>query len=285
MKTSPTLFVAVITCLFATLPINLQANSGDLYVSDNTNIHKITPNGTHTIITTLSRPRGLAFDKAGVLYVTVIDTAPHDNQGRVLTFASDGTFTVLATINGGEGIAFHDLTGNLYGTFTDPTGTFNASTIHRLTPSGNDKTLCTVSSDADSTHLQFAVVFDSDHNLFVADQFAYRIYMIGASGKVATYASIPGPESVAFDTNGNLYVGDGGPINGFSGNITEIAPDGTQTVFASGVGEVRSLAFDKFGYLFATGKSDNVIYKIAPNGTVSVFATGFNTPQYLVFEP
>jgi hypothetical protein len=51
------------------------------------------------------------------------------------------------------------------------------------------------------------------------------------------------------------------------------------------VGDVRGLAFGASGNLFATGHGDNVVYKITPNGTVTIFATGLNVPQFLAFQP
>jgi sugar lactone lactonase YvrE len=132
--------------------------------------------------------------------------------------------------------------------------------------------------------LQFSVTFDNDQTLFAADLFANTIYMVTASGKVAPYVTIGGPEGLAFDRDGNLYVGGSGPPAG-SGNITKIAPDGTQTTFASGFSEVRGLAFDSGGNLFVADKGAGVIYKITPNGTVSPFMSGFNMLQFLAFEP
>ena len=155
----------------------------------------------------------------------------------------------------------------------------------KITPSGNAKNLATISDTVDFSHLVFALVFDTDHTLFGADQFANSIFMITPSGKVATYLSFASVEALAFDAQGNLYVGDGGPANGGSGNIAKIAPNGSQSTFAVGVGEVRSLAFDTSGNLFATGKSNNVVYKISPTGSVAIFGTGLNAPQFLAFQP
>lgn len=76
------------------------------------------------------------------------------------------------------------------------------------------------------------------------------------------------------------------------GGITRIAPDGTRTLIVSGLGELRGLAFDFDGNLFAAsplflpnGDGHNVIYKITPDGSVSVFATGLDVPQFPAVEP
>ena len=104
--------------------------------------------------------------------------------------------------------------------------------------------------------------------------------MVSSSGKVATFATVNGPDGLAFDGNGNLYVSEQG-----NNVIIKIGPDATQSTFATGVGGPRGLAFDTEGNLFAAGHDDNNIYKIAPNGAVTVFATGLNVPQFLAFEP
>jgi sugar lactone lactonase YvrE len=271
----------------AMLPIRTIANPGDLYVSDNTSIRKYAPDGTGTIFASgLSRPRGVAFDNFGNLFVSTLDTAPGDNQGRILKFASDGTFTVFVNLHSpNEGITFHRLTGNLFDA-NNPTGTgtFNTSTIQKITPSGNARTLTTLSDPSDFSHLLFDVAFDSDHTLFAADQFASAIYMVTPSGKVAPFATVNNVDGLAFDSAGNLYASDE-----LDGMIIKIAPDGTESTFVSGLAEgPRGLAFDAQGNLFVAGHASNtgtVVYKITPDGTVSIFATGLAGPEFLAFEP
>ena len=285
MNTSRKAAILVVMLIAAVAATSAYANSGDLYVSDNDAIHKFAPNGVHTIFATLSRPRGLAFDKKGNLFAATLDTGFHDNQGRILKFASDGSSSLFVAGNGPEGIAFHNSNGNLFANFTDPTGTFNSAIVQKIAPSGDATTLATISDAAEFTHLLFSLVFDDQHNLFVADQFANSIFIITSSGRVATYASVASVQALAFDAEDNLYVGDGGPANGGSGNITKITPAGSQSTFAIGVGDIRGLAFDASGNLFGTGHGNNVVYKISPSGTVTIFATGLNVPQFLAFEP
>ncbi len=261
----------------------LTANPGDLYVSDNNGIHKFTPNGTHTVFSLMpTQPRGLAFDHFGNLFASTLHTVPFDRQGRILKFAPDGTFTVfLVGLHGPEGITFHRTAGNLFDTDSDvaPRDTFSQSIIQAITPTAKARVLARA-VDTDFSHLFFDVAFDSEHNLFVADAFANSILMVTSSGKVATFATVNGPDGLAFDGNGNLYVSEQG-----NNAIIKIAPDATQSTFATGVGGPRGLAFDSEGNLFAAGHDDNNIYKIASDGTVTVFATGLNVPQFLAFEP
>ena len=88
-----------------------------------------------------------------------------------------------------------------------------------------------------------------------------------------------GPEGLAFDKNGNLFVSETG-----TGRINKFATDGTQSIFASGLNGPASLVFDAAGNLFDADFFGGVIYKFTPNGTKTTFATGLNGPANLVFD-
>src|SRR6266536_6024054 len=111
--------------LVALIPIVAHANPGDLYATDNSSIRIYAPDGTGSIFASgLLRPRGLAFDGFGNLFVATLDTATlFDSQGQILKFAPDGTVTVLASrLHSPEGLAL-DGAGNLYfasGDFSHP---------------------------------------------------------------------------------------------------------------------------------------------------------------------
>jgi DNA-binding beta-propeller fold protein YncE len=81
-----------------------------------------------------------------------------------------------------------------------------------------------------------------------------------------------GPEGLAFDSAGSLYISSSDSV---SGTITKITLQGQQSIFASGhvLEEVASIAFDNLGNLYAAGHSFlGPIIKIAPDGTPSGFA-------------
>ena len=70
----------------------------------------------------------------------------------------------------------------------------------------------------------------------------------------------------------NLFVSNyanGGPIY-------QYAPDGTQSVFDSGLPYYEALAFSSAGNLYAGVQNTGAIYKITPGGVRTTFATGFN---------
>ena len=79
---------------------------------------------------------------------------------------------------------------------------------------------------------------------------------------------------------GDLYVSD---VAGKQ--ILKYTPDGTKSVFASGLDAVGQLAFDRAGNLFVTESSQpGAILKFAPDGTKSTFASGLSLPGWPAFD-
>jgi sugar lactone lactonase YvrE len=78
---------------------------------------------------------------------------------------------------------------------------------------------------------------------------------------------------------GDLFVPDFA-----SGIVYKLAPNGTQTVFASGLNGPEGVAHDAAGNLFVSETGTGIIYKYAPNGTRTPFASGLNGPASLVFD-
>lgn len=79
---------------------------------------------------------------------------------------------------------------------------------------------------------------------------------------------------------GDLYVSD---VAGKQ--ILKYTPDGTKSVFASGLDSAGQLAFDRAGNLFVTESSQpGAILKFAPDGTKSTFASGLSLPGWPAFD-
>src|SRR5947199_252374 len=82
---------------------------------------------------------------------------------------------------------------------------------------------------------------------------------------------------------GDLFASDN-----LDGTIYKFAPDGTWSIFATGLNAPQGLAFDSAGNLFEAEYAGDIqngtIYKFAPDGTRSTFATGLNAPQGLAFD-
>jgi hypothetical protein len=121
-----------------------------------------------------------------------------------------------------------------------------------------------------------------------------NVYKFTPDGTRSTFASgIYQPVALAFDRAGNLFVGNSGahacipeqecpPV---PSTVIKIAPDGTQTTFATlplQVTQLLSIAFDGAGNLFVS-TSDSIV-KIAPDGTQSIFASGLQGAWPLAFD-
>lgn len=96
------------------------------------------------------------------------------------------------------------------------------------------------------------------------------------------------PYGLAFDTDGNLYVGNtGGGLQG-SDTIEEFDSSGNGSIFTStGLSYPTGLAFDSSGNLYASNIGNNTIEEFNSSGTGSVFATaasGLDLPEGLAFD-
>jgi sugar lactone lactonase YvrE len=77
-----------------------------------------------------------------------------------------------------------------------------------------------------------------------------------------------------FITNTQAAVGDI-YVSEDNGNIERFTPDGTESTFATGLGDVQGMAVDPLGNVFAADRSTGTIYKFTPGGTRTTFASGF----------
>lgn len=125
------------------------------------------------------------------------------------------------------------------------------------------------------------VAVDGSGNVYVADSYNRLIRKINPKGVVTTLAgsgtdgsndgmgttaSFVGPQGIAVDSSGNVYVGDGGEVR-------KISPDGAVTTLASGVG-AYGVAVDSSGNVYVSDYEGNVVQKITPDGVVTVLAGG-----------
>ena len=249
--------------------------SGNVYVSDTGNhtIRKITPAG---VVTTLAGTAGVSG-------------------------SADGT-GATARFDFPHGIT-NDASGNVY---VSDTGN---NTIRKITPAGVVTTLAgaagvTLSGSADGTGAAasfdgpLGIATDASGNVYVADFDSNTIRKITPTGVVTTLAgtagvagsadgtgaaaSFGGPDGIATDASGNVYVADSG-----NNTIRKITKEGVVTTLAGtagvsgsadGTGVAASfdgpsgIATDASGNVYVTDYGNNTIRKITKEGVVTTLA-------------
>ena len=129
------------------------------------------------------------------------------------------------------------------------------------------------------------MVFDSSGNLFVSNGSAKTIKKITPSGVKTTFASDIDIDGMAFDAFGNLFVSQKNPDPDASeGAILEFAPDGSRKLFVPNISNPQGLAFDSAGNLYVAAPNRNAILKFAPDGRQTIFASGISKPHRLAFD-
>ena len=267
---------------------SVTAPDGTLYFTEqdfsNARARKITSDGrVYTIASGLSYPSGIARDASGNVYVS------DSGNGRILKISAAG---VISTFAGNTGL-------NCSGTLGDGGQAINAG-------------FCWNSW----------MTFDASGNLYVSDEINNRVRKISTTGVIttvagsgpvnggwtepsysgdggpATAARLNGPQGLAFDAAGNLYVADlgnhrirmvtpGGIIStiagsgptGFSGG-GGYAGDGGNALSAR-LNRPQGLAMDAVGNLYIADNYNRRVRKIDTTGKISTIA-GNGTNGYPV---
>jgi Beta-propeller repeat len=287
--------------LSAIFALAITADAQNLYVSANVPggnhaIFEYTANGTQSIYASgLDNPRGLAFDTIGNLFATTAHDANEIEIGKVLKFnlrnhvstagsAAKFFFQGLAT----------DIVGNTYVLANDDTSPTGASTIFKLTRSGDRIVFGFLPSQG------WGLAFDSGGNLYAAqgpvnfggDPMIFKFAPDGTRTIFAgpeKFATGEYPVGLAFDGSGNLYVSIETFTDPGADSIIYFTQTGVRNTFATGLTFPRGLAFDSSGNLFvaeANAIPDGDILKFPPaGGSPTVFASGFGRPEFLTFGP
>jgi len=259
---------------------------GDLFGSVNGGVgnglaavYQYTPAGLQsTFAAGLSRARGLAFDSLGNLLVATT-FCEAICSATILKIAPDGAQSVfgkLPTSYFGEGVAI-DLSGSVFVIAINNAST--QSMIFQFTPDGLRRPFALLRGQS------FDLAFDSAGSLFAAGSTSIYKYAPDGTRSIfvgpEAFAPFEGPQGLAFDAFGNLFVSTRGfPFN--NDRIYKFTPSAVQSTFATGLAFPRGVAFDSAGNLFVAESPLSTagdILKYTPDGAHSVFASGIGDPE------
>jgi uncharacterized protein (TIGR03437 family) len=257
-------------------------------------------------------PVRVAADAAGNVYFSSLHSVfKVDSAGVMTRFAGngragntgDGAQAGSAQLLFPMGIAV-DGAGNIFVADRD------AAVVRRIAPTGVIQTVAGSGTPgytgdggpATSAQLNgpFAVAVDAQGNLFIADTGNLVVRKVAGDGTISTYAGsgtlgfagdggaatnawLNGPEGVALDAAGNLFIADT-----FNGRIRRVAADGTITTFAgvgttgiyggdngppasAGLSLPTDVAVDRSGNLYISDFGNSRI-RIVSNGVITTVA-------------
>jgi sugar lactone lactonase YvrE len=290
--------------------LKVAAATGVITVFAGDGLNRFAGDGGLAVGASLSSPQGLAFDSEGNLFIA----DPGNSRVRKVTPAGlittvagggnggDGSLATQAGLSVPAGIVL-DKSGNLY--IVDygngQVRMVSASTGIISTIAGTGAT--GFSGDGGpATQASFTnpdgIAIDSSGNLYIADVYSSRIRKFFPGGIIttvagggsslgdngpATQAQLNGPQGVAVDASGNLYIADTYDERirrvGTNGIITTIA--GTGQAGFSGDGSVATgamfstpygVALDASGKVYVADLDNNRIRRVVPGGTVTTIA-------------
>ncbi len=247
--------------------------SGNLVVSTNSQIIKVTSSGTISTfigsVANLGIPEGLAFDGSGNLYIASF-------QQNVIFKATPGgsvtTYIGNTGLSNPVGLAF-DGSGNLY------VANAGNNTIGKITPGGSYTTFVTGGQSISSP---VALAFDSHSNLYIATSDNNSdIYKVTPAGVASLYVNnaqgIGQTQALALDNAGNLYIAN------LKTGVAKVTPAGVVSTFVSlsqGLSHPKSLAFDASGNLYISDLSLRTIFKVTPVNELSTFLPSSGNGAY-----
>lgn len=141
---------------------------------------------------------------------------------------------------------------------------------------------------ADNVHPVTNPALDAEGNIFVTfsgsrgQKVPVAIFKIDTNYNSKPFlAEMMNPTSIAFDSAGQMYVS-----SRYDGTVYRVAPNGTMSSYAEGMGIATGIAFDREQNLYV-GDRSGTIFKIGRDRQIFVFATleASVSAYHLAFSP
>jgi len=146
--------------------------------------------------------------------------------------------------------------------------------IHSNGHSSNGREMKIARPLAENLHPVANPALDADGNVYVTfsgsrgQKTPVSVYKIGSDENPRPFVSeVMNATGLAFDSGGQLYVS-----SRYDGAVYRVAPNGTISTYAEGMGVATGIAFDHEGNLYV-GDRTGTIWRIASNRQIFVFAT------------
>jgi uncharacterized protein (TIGR03437 family) len=231
--------------------------------------------------------RDVTIDRAGNVYATTgqyVRKVTSDGKAATIAgseappyFGGDNGPALAARLHAPAGIALDDA-GNMY--IADTAN----HRIRKITPAGIITTIAgtgEAGSKGDNGPANLAqlnspqsVAVDSQHNVYIADTGNSRIRKITPAGSIVSVAlQVKDPQYVAVDSGDSLYIADTG-----NDRVLKVTASGAISTVTQ-VLEPTAVLVDRFGNSYVS--ADHSVLKVTASGSLTTVLDGLNSPRGL----